>query len=231
MLRVATAFLPAPGFWEGRPPTAGFEAQLALALAHKLGLERVEVVQVPFAQIIQGKLHGADIALSQLTPTDERRKHVDFSDAYLTSPPGVLTRGSVGAADVHELQQLRWVVSSASTLTPIVMHQIRPQHDPIVVVDRTEALHVLRTGRADALLLDLPVALGLAHKQPQQFRVPAQLDGDEDLAAALPRDSPNDEVVDTAIRALIADGIVKRLASRWLGKSQENVPLILTEQS
>jgi polar amino acid transport system substrate-binding protein len=231
VLRVATAFLPAPGFWEGRPPTAGFEAQLALALANKLGLKRVEVVQVPFAQLIQGKLHGADIALSQLTPTDERRKHVDFSDAYLTSPPGVLTRGSVAAADEHELQQLRWVVSSASTLTPIVMHQIRPQHDPIVVVDRTEALQVLRAGQADALLLDLPVALGLAHAQPQRFRVPAQLDGNEDLAAALPRDSPNDEVVDTAIRALIADGTVKRLASRWLGKSQENVPLILTEQS
>jgi len=26
--KVATAFLPAPGFWEGRPPTKGFEAAL-----------------------------------------------------------------------------------------------------------------------------------------------------------------------------------------------------------
>ena len=231
VLKVATAFLPAPGFWEGRPPTRGFEAQLALALAHELGLERVEVVQVPFAQIVQGNLHDADIALSQLTPTDERRKHVDFTDAYLTAPPGVLLRAGMEAMDVHELQQLRWVVSSASTLTPIVQHRIRPEHAPIVVVDRAQALGVLRAGRADALLLDLPVALGLAHAQPQLFHVPAQLDGEEDLAAALPKGSSNDEVVDTAIRALIADGTVQRLASRWLGKSQENVPLILTEES
>jgi ABC-type amino acid transport substrate-binding protein len=231
VLEVATAFLPAPGFWEGRPPARGFEAQLALALAHKLGLERVAVVQVPFAQIVQGNLHGADIALSQLTPTDERRKHVDFTDAYLTSPPGVLLRGDVDAVDVHELQQLRWVVSSASTLTPIVRHRIRPDHDPIVVVDRAQALGVLRAGRADALLLDLPVALGLARAQPELFHVPAQLDGEEDLAAALPKGSSNDEVVDSAIRALTADGTIHRLASRWLGKSQENVPLILTEAS
>jgi polar amino acid transport system substrate-binding protein len=231
VLRVATAFLPAPGFWEGRPPTGGFEARFALALAHKLGLDRVEVVQVPFAQIVQGKLHGADLALSQLTPTKERRKNVDFSDAYLTSPPGVLTRGSVAAGDVHALQELRWVVSSASTLTPIVMHRIQPHHDPIVVVDRAQALQVLRSGRANALLLDLPVALGLAKAQPQLYRVPVQLDGEEDLAAVLPKRSPNDEVVDTAIRALIADGMVKRLTSRWLGKSQEDVPLVLTEQS
>jgi ABC-type amino acid transport substrate-binding protein len=230
-LRVATAFLPAPGFWEGRPPTRGFEAGLAIALAHKLGLERVEVVQVPFAQIVQGKLRGADIAISQLTPTDERKKHVDFSDAYLSSPPGVLLRNGVNAIDVHELQRLRWVVSSASTLTPTVTHRIRPDRDPIVVVDRSQALRVLREGRADALLLDLPVALGLARAQPQLFHVAAQLDGEEDLAAALPRGSPNDEVVDTEIRALIADGTVSRLASHWLGKSAEDIPLILTEQS
>jgi polar amino acid transport system substrate-binding protein len=231
VLRVATAFLPAPGFWEGTPPTRGFEAGLAAALAHKLGLARVEVVQVPFAQIVQGRLHGADIALSQLTPTKERRKHVDFSDAYLTAPPGVLLRDGVDAIDVHELQQLRWVVSSASTLTPVVMHRIRPSRAPLVVVDRAQALRVLRAGRADALLLDLPVALGLARAQPQLFHVPAQLDGEEDLAAALPKGSRNDEVVDTAIRALIADGTVPRLASRWLGKSEAEVPLILTEQS
>jgi polar amino acid transport system substrate-binding protein len=231
VLRVATAFLPAPGFWEGRPPTKGFEAQLALALAHRLGLERVALVQVPFAQIVQGHLRGADIAISQLTPTDARRKHVDFTDAYLTSPPGVLLRHGADAVDVHELQQLRWVVSSASTLTPIVMHQIRPAQDPLVVVDRTQALGVLRSGRADALLLDLPVALGLARAQPQRFHVPAQLDGEEDLAAELPKGSRNDEVVDSAIRALIADGTIHRLATRWLGRDEADVPLILTEQS
>src|SRR5215470_11841088 len=69
VLTVATAFLPAPGFWEGTPPTQGFEAGLAAALAKGLGLDRVDVVQVPFAQIVAGRLHGADLALSQLTPT------------------------------------------------------------------------------------------------------------------------------------------------------------------
>jgi hypothetical protein len=35
------ASLPAPGFWEGHPPTGGFEARLARALANKLGLGRI----------------------------------------------------------------------------------------------------------------------------------------------------------------------------------------------
>src|SRR4051812_12244114 len=161
-LTVATAFLPAPGFWTGNPPTHGFEAGLARALADRLGLDRVRVVQVPFAQIVSGELGGADLALSQLTPTKKRERRLDFSTAYLASPPGVLARGSVDASDVKGLRDLQWVISRVSTLTSVIESRIRPYLVPIETVDRAQALKVLRSGRADALMLDLPVALGLA---------------------------------------------------------------------
>ena len=79
-------------------------------------------------------------------------------------------------------------------------------------------------------MLDLPVALGLAHADPSRFHVLGQLDGGEDLAAALPNGSDNREIVDSAIRALEADGTIDALASHWLGGNQDNVPLIRTEQ-
>jgi polar amino acid transport system substrate-binding protein len=230
VLTVATAFLPAPGFWEGSPPTRGFEAALAADLAHRLGLDRVEVVQVPFAEIVGGNLGGADLALSQLTPTKEREKKVDFTTPYLVAPPGVLARIGVEASDVKGLRGLQWVVSSASTLTPIVMDRIRPIHKPVVTLDRAQALEVLRAGRADALLLDLPVALGLARSDPQRFHALGQLSGEEGLAAALPNGSHNREIVDSAIRHFQADGTIGKLVTRWLGTSVQDVPLIRTEQ-
>lgn len=229
MLTVATAFLPAPGFWEGRPPTAGFEAALAAALARRLGLERVAVEQVPFAALVAGRLDGADIALSQLSPTDERERSLDFTAPYLLAPAGVLSLRGAQASDVAGLRQLRWVVSRVSTLTPVVRREIRPSAEPIVVVDRAQALAVLRAGRAQALLLDLPVALGLARDDPARFQVLGQLPGGEGLAAALPEGSPNHEIVDAAIRHLQADGTIDRLVSRWLGESERDVPLIRTE--
>jgi polar amino acid transport system substrate-binding protein len=230
VLKVATAFLPAPGFWEGTPPTKGFEAALAADLAHRLGLDRVEVVQVPFADIVRGHLEGADLALSQTTPTEERERKVDFTTPYLVSPPGVLARLGADARDVNGLQKLRWVISSASTLTPIVEHRVRPNRKPIVTVDRTQALDVLRAGRADALLLDLPVALGLARDEPAIFHVIGQLSGEEGLAAILPNGSHNREIVDSTIRHFQADGTIDKLVDRWLGTSVEDVPLIRTEQ-
>jgi polar amino acid transport system substrate-binding protein len=230
VLTVATAFLPAPGFWEGDPPTGGFEAQLASALAHRLGLERVAVVQVPFPKLVAGELRNADLALSQLTPTTKREHSLDFTTPYLTAPPGVLARQGVEATDLETLRDLRWVVSSSSTLTPIVLDRVRPKHDPIEVEDRTAALQVLRAGKADALLLDLPVALGLARDDPPLLHVLGQLSGGEGLAAALPEGSVDLEVVDSALRHLAADGTIERLASRWLGEDEENVPLIRSEQ-
>jgi ABC-type amino acid transport substrate-binding protein len=229
VLTVATAFLPAPGFWEGDPPTDGFEAGLANALARHLGLDRVSVVQVPFAALVAGELHGADLALSQLTPTKKREQSLDFTTPYLNAPAGILARQGVAATDLEGVRKLRWVVSRVSTLTPTVMDRIRPSATPVVVEDRSEALEVLRADRADALLLDLPVALGLARDDPVMFQVLGQLSGGEGLAAALPDGSSNLEVVDSAIRFLQADGTIDKLVARWLGTNEEDVPLIRAE--
>jgi polar amino acid transport system substrate-binding protein len=228
VLTVATAFLPAPGFWQGNPPTSGFEAKLALVLAQRLGLERVRVVQVPFASIVSGHLDGADIAISQLTPTGEREKHLDFTTPYLTAPSGVLARVGVEASDLQTLQGLRWVVSTTSTLTAVVQDVIRPSGPPVVTEDRTAALKVLRESRADVLMLDLPVAMGLARLEPGSYRVLGQVAVNHGLAAALPDHSPNLEIVDSAIRGLQADGTIDQLQSRWLG-DPGNVPLIRTQ--
>jgi len=225
VLTVATSFLPAPGFWFGPGERLGFEAGLARALAHKLGLARVRVVQVSFAKVTHGRLDGADIGLSQVTPTSEREQTADFSTPYLTAPPGVLARTNVEAVDLNSLRGLRWVVARVSTLTPIVRDVVQPTRPPLVVEDRATALDALRSGRADALLLDLPVALGLARAEPGRFQVLGQLSGGESLAAVLPKGSPNLDIVDSSIRALTADGKIAGLASRWLG-SQADVPLI-----
>src|SRR4051794_7304333 len=144
VLTVATSFLPAPGFWFGPGAKRGFESGLALALAHKLGLEKVRVVQVPFAQVTSGRLGGADLGLSQVTPTAEREKTASFSTAYLEAPPGVLARRGINAIDLKGLRELRWVVGRVSTLTPIVTNVVRPSRAPIVVEDRTSEIEVLR---------------------------------------------------------------------------------------
>ena len=235
-LTVATAFFPAPGFWEGRPeaPTGGFEWELAGALAHRFGLTSVSVVTVRFDDLVRGHLSGADLALSELTPTAERQKVLDFSTPYLVAPPGVVVRPGTSTPDLAALRQLRWVAVKGSTLTDVVNHQVRPEHTTLQVDGRLQALDAIQGGTAEAMLLDLPVGLALAKANPDQYKLAAQLSGPEGLAVGLPDGSKNVEAVDTAVRHFLADGTIDRLSTRWLGaklsNGDENLPLIRTEQ-
>ena len=71
---------------------------------------------VPFPDIITGDLHGADVALAQVTITDEREHRVKFSVTYFDSAPAVLAPSDAG--DIHELATARdrsWVVERDTT--------------------------------------------------------------------------------------------------------------------
>ena len=233
-LTVATAFLPSPGFWEGdvTAPSGGFERDLAYALAKRFGLPSVAVVPVVFGNLVTGHLGGADVALSELTPTAERSKVLDFTTPYLIAPPGVVVRPGNEPRDLAALRGLRWVTVTGSTLTHVVNDVIRPDHHAMEVAGRPDALAAIDSGQAQAMLLDLPVALALAKAMPDRYKVAAQLSGSEGLAAALPHGSKNSEAVDSAIRAFLADGTIDRLSKHWLGAdlaTQANdVPLIRT---
>lgn len=220
-LVVATAVLPAPGLWEERDGGGyeGFEAELADAIAERLDLDEVRIVQVPFGEIAAGRLEGADVAISQLTPTPERDEVLDFTVGYLDASPGVLVRAGVEARDARQLRALRWTVLEGSTLTAIVEERVRPEAESVVVTSRADSLAAIADGDADAVLLDLPVAQALARAAPDDLEVAGQLPGTESLALAVPEGSPNLDALDAAVRALIADGTVERLADRWLGSA------------
>jgi polar amino acid transport system substrate-binding protein len=231
VLTVATAVVPAPGFWNGTPasPTGGFEYQLAVDVAKHLGLHRVRVVIVPFARIAAGHLGGADLALTQMTATAARQQTEDFTTPYLTAPPAVLAPPRVKASDLKALQSLRWVGLATSTLTPLLTGTVRPDTSPIIVSDRKSELDALDSGNADAVLLDLPVAEGLARAHPGLYHVVGQLSGGEGLSVVLPHSSGNTEITDSAVRALLANNTIADLANRWLGGTGANIPLIRTE--
>jgi ABC-type amino acid transport substrate-binding protein len=236
-LTVATAEVPDPGFWSGtaRHPTGGFEYELARALAARFGLARTKVVVVPFARLLAGDLQGADVALSDITVTEKRAERLSFSTPYLAAPPAVLVRPGTQVPDVHAARGLRWAVQARTTLQSALQETISPSTAALVFGHQREALHALRTGRAQAVMLDLPVALAYAREAPRTYAVAAQLPSEAMLAAALPKGSENVEAVDSALRAFSADGTIERLGRTWLHAEVnegglEQVPALRTEE-
>jgi polar amino acid transport system substrate-binding protein len=236
-LTVATAQIPDPGFWYGTfaHPTGGFEYSLAQALAERFGLKRVKIVEVPFHELVRGHLGGADMALSDITITEQREQYLDFSTPYLKAPPAIVVRPGTEVADVNAARDLRWAVQNDTTLKEALEKQIEPTTKTLVFEHQSEKLAALQDGRVDAVLLDLPVALAYARESPSKYAVVAQLPSEAVLGAALPSGSENAEAVDSALRGLKSEGEIDRLGRRWLHANieeggAEDVPVLRTEE-
>ncbi len=226
------AELPAPGFWEGSDPArvnGGFEWALAGELADELGL-RLAVQATTFADILAGRLGNADLALAEVSVTEERRERVDFSLTYFTSSPTVLTRSAADdIIDLATAKERRWVVEAGTTEEQYLLDVIRPDEPATAVPNEATTIQMVLNRSADAALLDLPSALAAARAHTQLV-VPGRFDHDESLAPLLPKDSANTASVDRALRALTADGTVQRLEDRWLrpklAADPDSVPVI-----
>lgn len=231
-LTVVTQTLPTSGFWlgSGDTPTGGMEYEMAKDLAKHFGL-KLAVRTETFSRIVSGNLGGADLALSLITPTNQREKVLDFSTPYIESSPALVVRTGTDVPDVQTAQGLRWTVGANTTFQNIVDDVIQPDKPPLLIEDRNDELVAVSSGKADVAMFDLPAAEAIAHADPH-FAVAAQLAETEPIAAALPEGSSNVDAVSSALRQMQADGTIDDLAQQWIGISikdaTNNVPLLRT---
>jgi polar amino acid transport system substrate-binding protein len=234
VLTVATSAVPSPGFWEGTAahPTGGFEYELARALAQRFGLDRVAVKIVHFHRIVRGHLGGADLAIDLLTPTAEREEALEFSGPYLRSAPTVLVRAGTAVPDLKTAQELRWGAIQSTTFVETIEDSIVPEAEEILYDGQQEVVAALEAGQIEATLLDLPLAVAIAAHSGSKLEAVAQLPDKEALTMGLPRGSSNRQAVDSAIRALTADGTIDDLLEEWVGDDAANaeseIPLLHT---
>jgi polar amino acid transport system substrate-binding protein len=211
-LTVATQF-PAPGFWEGSDAdhvTAGFEYELALDLADQLGLDEVQVVEVPFDRLVEGRADGFDLALAQVSVTHERAEVVELSEVYLTTPVGVIGRPGLDVPDLETARGLTWGVAASTTEVDVLDDLVRPDDEPTVYATTARTVRAVLRDDVDVAALDY--LRGLAEvDEDDRLALVAQITAPQHYAALLPKGSSNLEAVDAAIRRLRADGTLRRL--------------------
>jgi polar amino acid transport system substrate-binding protein len=234
VLTVATSDMPSAGFWEGTPshPTGGFEYELARDLASRFGLGSVRIKIVHFHRIVSGQLGGADLALDLITPTESRESVLEFSTAYLSSPPTVVVRSGTEVPDLAAAQELRWGAVRATTFVEAIESSIGPEAPVRIYDGQRELMAALRAGKVDAVMFDLPLAVAIADQSNGRLEAVAQLPSSERISAALPKGSENTQAVSSAIRYFIANGTIHSLLERWVGSDAANaersLPLLHT---
>ena len=218
--------LPAPGWWNGDTPEtikSGLEYCLAVNIAWRAGLERVRVVNVSFDALVAGQTRAYDLAFSQVTITDERKKVVDFSVPYFSSDQGVLAR-SGSRITAQSLPGLKLGVQQGTTAVDLVQDQLKAKNVS-VFPDTPTMFAALQAGRVDAVILDTAIVLEQAGRSNGLFSVVGQYRTGEEYGAIYPKGSASRTTLDRIMQALIADGTVGRLTDRYLGGDPAKVPV------
>ncbi len=220
--------LPAPPFWIGddyESITGGYEVDLAREIASRLGLGDVEFVEVPFAGLVAGQQCPCDLALAQVTITDERAEVVDFTSSYFDANQGVLVNEGTEVPDLETAKSLQWGAQLNTTGAFYVEETIQPEAELQIYNTVVDAFNALRAEQVDAVMLDTPIVLGEASQPDSGFEVVGQFETGEEYGGVLAKDSPNTPIVSGIIDELREEGSLDELGAEYFN-DPASVPFI-----
>jgi polar amino acid transport system substrate-binding protein len=216
-LKVATS-LPAPGFWNGDTPddiTGGFEQGIAEELATRLGYDGFTLKNVSFDALVAGKAKGFDIALSQVTITEERAEVVTFTRSYFSADQGILVNEGT-TVDASNIKTIQWGVQTATTAQTYLEDEVKPDEEPRSYQETTQAFAALQAGQVDAVLLDTSIVSAQANQPDSTFEVVGQFKTGEQYGGILPKGSKLRKKINKALKEMAADGTLDSLRDEFL---------------
>jgi polar amino acid transport system substrate-binding protein len=223
--------IPAPGWWNGDSPDTikdGYEYCLAANMAYRAGLDRVILVPRSFAQILTGQSKGFDIALSEITITDERKKIVNFTEPYFSADQGVLVKAGT-KVDANSIKKMRIGVEQGTTAVPFVMEKLKPTEQPKVYNEPATMYAAVAAGQIDAAIYDAPNVLARAKQSNGALEVVGRYQLGEQWGGLVNKDSPNLAAFNKLIEEFKKDGTLDKLAAKYLtpnlGMDPSKLPL------
>lgn len=210
--------LPAPGWWNGDTPETifdGYEYCMAANMAYRLGLDGVNTVNVAWDALVAGQTQDFDLALSQISITDERKKVVDFSVPYFSSDIGVLVKTG-DMLDENTIKNASIGVQQGTTGASFVETVLKPNEPAKVFPDTPSMFTALVAGQIDAAMTDTAIVLGQAAASSGSFSVIGQYATGETYGALYPKGSANAKVFDEIIEQMKSDGTLAALSAKYL---------------
>ena len=216
-----------PWFSEDDPTNGkGFESAVAYAVAEQLGYAKDDVTWTvaAFNSIISPAKKPFDIALNQVSITDERKGAVDFTSGYYTAAQTVITIGGSpieGATTLAELKGAKLGAQVGTTSLEAIEEVVQPDQDPATFDTNDVAKTQLQNGQVDGIVVDLPTAFFITAAELDDGVIVGQLpavDGaqQDEFGIVLDKDSPLTDCATQAVDALREDGTLAELEQEYL---------------
>lgn len=216
-------FPPLDSYEDGK--AQGFDVELSEAIAEKLGLECEYLPPMNFDAIIPLIQQGgkADIGNSAFSITDERKKEIDFTSAYLDSNLGIAVKKGSGiegdeASIIEALSADGIVVAvQAGTTGQDWAEENLPKKNIKSFDSVTSCIAGVAAGNYDAFCADLPV-IGYQCKQFTECEVALEIPTGEQYGIVVSKDNPGlTAAINEALAQMEKDGTLAELKNKWFG--------------
>ena len=172
----------------------GYDIMVARRIAEELGY-KLEIYKYEFDGLIMALNNGSiDLIIAGMSPTEERKQSINFSDAYYRSEHVLLlqkTSKYVNAKTFEDLSGAK-VIGQKGTLYDVLAKQISQKNSSVkyqAPLDTVNAILVpLRAGALDLTVLEEPVAIGICEADSSftYIKLDSKFDvADEDLDVAI----------------------------------------------
>ena len=136
----------------------GFDIELIEALGEAMG-RKIEWIDIDFKGLIPALVSKrADLAMSAIYITDERRKVVDFTDPYIAGGLVVLTNEGRPDQDAEGSRRQEGVSVQVGTKSVGYLKDNYPKVERVEVEKNQEMFNLVEIGRADAAVTGKPAA-------------------------------------------------------------------------
>ena len=200
----------------------GIDAEIAGAIAEKLGLELV-IQDMEFDAIIESVKNGkADIGLAGMTVTPEREEVVNFTASYATGVQVVIVTEDSAITSVDDLfaEGAFHNIGVQRNTTGDLYTTWDLEDNNMAAIDRyskgADAVQALITGKVDCVVIDNEPAKAFvaANTGLKILETEYVL---ENYAAAMSKDNAElYEAVNAALEELIADGTVQAIIDKYI---------------
>lgn len=200
---------------DGQDTIVGSDVEMVKVIAKELGVE-VEFSEMSFDNVLSSVQSGqADMGISGISVTEERKKSFDFSIPYYTATNKLIIKkaDSTKLTSLEAFSELSVAAQKGSIQESVVKEQMAAAN-PISLTHTGEMINQLKNDQVDGVVLEEPIAKGYVAKNPDLMIADIELDSSasDAYAIALPKGSTKlKEKVDQALQKMIDSGQIEQM--------------------
>ena len=197
----------------------GIDAEIAAAIADKLGMELV-IEDMEFKSIINAVTTGkVNIGMAGMTVTDERKQSVNFTESYATGIQSIIVKEDSAIASVDDLyaEGATYKIGvQESTTGDIYCTDDFGDARVMKYMNGPAAVEALKTGKVDCVIIDnQPAKAFVAANEGLKILDTSYAEEDYAIAVALDNTELLDKI-NAALKELIADGTVEKIVAKYI---------------